>query len=142
MRGFGYARGVQEYGNQFDNNAVAANFLEAASHTLAAPSGVTGSVRIESGIASGSPGQLLQRLELSAPLLNSGNSVQIDHYQGSFADIPIVKIGWKGAYKYNLDLASGNIIMLTPGAGITLISPNGLITKTLTLSNAGAIALV
>lgn len=39
-------------------------------------------------------------------------------------------------------LANGNFVLSAAGKGIVLTSPNGLVTKTLTLDNAGNIALV
>lgn len=39
-------------------------------------------------------------------------------------------------------VSSGNVILNASGKGITLKSPNGLITKTLTIDNAGLIALI
>lgn len=39
-------------------------------------------------------------------------------------------------------LSSGNFVVGTAGKGVTLTSPNGLVTKTLTIDNAGNIALI
>lgn len=43
-----------------------------------------------------------------------------------------------GNYKVN----NGNVILGTAGKGVTLTSPNGLVTKTLTIDNAGNVALI
>lgn len=42
----------------------------------------------------------------------------------------------------NLTLNSGNLVIDTSGKGIVLTSPDGLITKTLSINNAGLIALI
>lgn len=42
----------------------------------------------------------------------------------------------------NFTVSLGNLVMGTSGKGITLKSPNGLITKTLTIDNAGSITLI
>lgn len=140
--GFRYASGVQEYGNQYGINGVANNFFSGASFTFEGDPGIAPNITFKSGISAHSPNQLLQRIALGATSLNAANIVQIDHFEGNFADVPVVKIALNGTYKYVLDLAGGNIQILTAGSGITLTSPNGLVTKTLRLSNAGAIELI
>lgn len=42
----------------------------------------------------------------------------------------------------NVIVNTGNLVISTSGKGIVLKSPNGLITKTLTIDNAGLIALI
>lgn len=42
----------------------------------------------------------------------------------------------------NVNINVGNLVIGTSGKGIVLKSPNGLITKTLTIDNAGLIALI
>lgn len=42
----------------------------------------------------------------------------------------------------NLHVSLGNFVASTPGKGVTLTSPDGLTTKTLTIDNAGNIALI
>ena len=138
--GFRYASGVQEYGNQYDINGVGSNFFSGASFTFKGDPGIAPSTNLKSGISAHSPNRLLQRVTLSAPSLHPNNVVQIDHFEGNFADVPVLKLAWNGAYKYLLDGA--NIHLLSAGGGIVLTSPNGLVTKTLRLSNAGSIELI
>lgn len=138
--GFRYASGVQEYGNQYGINGVGSNFFSGASFTFDGDPGIAPSTNLKSGISAHSPNQLLQRVTLSAPSLHPNNVVQIDHFEGNFADVPVLKLAWNGAYKYLLDGA--NIHLLSAGGGIVLTSPDGLVTKTLRLSNAGAIELI
>lgn len=138
--GFRYASGVQERGNSYDINGVANNYFGGVSFTFEGDPGIAPNIAFKSGISAHSPNQLLQRVTLSAPSLHPNNVVQIDHFEGNFADVPILKLAWNGAYKYLLDGA--NIHLLSAGGGIVLTSPDGLVTKTLRLSNAGAIELV
>ena len=138
--GFRYASGVQEYGNQYGINGVGSNFFSGASFTFEGDPGIAQSTNLKSGISAHSPNQLLQRVTLGAPSLHPNNVVQIDHFEGNFADVPVLKLAWNGAYKYLLDGA--NIHLLSAGGGIVLTSPNGLVTKTLRLSNAGSIELI
>lgn len=42
----------------------------------------------------------------------------------------------------DVQIKTGNIVMSVAGKGIVLTSPNGLVTKTLTIDNAGNIALI
>lgn len=42
----------------------------------------------------------------------------------------------------NYTVNNGNVILGTAGKGVTLTSPNGLVTKTLTIDNAGNVALI
>lgn len=42
----------------------------------------------------------------------------------------------------NIGVLKGNIILATPGKGVQLTSPNGLVTKTLSIDNAGLISLI
>lgn len=138
--GFRYASGVQEYGNQYGINGVGSNFFSGVSFTFDGDPGIAPSTNLKSGISAHSPNQLLQRVTLSAPSLHQNNVVQIDHFEGNFADVPVLKLAWNGAYKYLLDGA--NINLLSAGGGIVLTSPNGLVTKILRLSNAGSIELI
>lgn len=138
--GFRYASGVQEYGNQYSINGVANNFFSGASFIFEGDPGIAPNITFKSGISVHRPNQLLQRIALGATSLNAANIVQIDHFEGNFADVPVLKLAWNGAYKYLLDGA--NIHLLSAGAGIVLTSPNGLVTKTLRLSNAGSIELI
>lgn len=138
--GFRYASGVHEYGNQYGINGVGSNFFSGGSFTFEGDPGIAPNITFKSGISAHSPNQLLQRVTLGAQSLHPNNVVQIDHFEGNFADVPILKLAWNGAYKYLLDGA--NIHLLSAGGGIVLTSPNGLVTKTLRLSNAGAIELV
>lgn len=48
-------------------------------------------------------------------------------------------VNWTEAMRLTSD---GNLRISTAGKGVTLISPNGLITKTLTIDNSGNIALI
>lgn len=42
----------------------------------------------------------------------------------------------------NFKVSNGNAVLSTAGKGVVLTSPNGLVTKTLTIDNAGNIALI
>jgi len=46
-----------------------------------------------------------------------------------------------GSLRYTFDVL-GNLVAQTAGKGLTLVSPNGLVTKTITIDNAGAIVLI
>lgn len=140
--GFRYAYGVQEWGNQYSLDGVGTNLLRGTSLSFVGDLGIAPTTAFASGKNIHSANQLLQRVELSAPFLNSNNSVQIDHFSGNFADQPILKMAWNGSYKYTFNFVTGDIEILTPGRGIRLTSPNGSITKTLRLSDAGTIELI
>ncbi len=142
LPGFRRLNEVTEYGNSGDIHGVWANDFKGTALILNCDDGVAGSIGIRSGKTSSAPGQLLSRFEFSAPKLNSSNSFQIDHYQGAFSDIPEIKMSWNGTQLYGLEAASGNIRLYAAGSGIILKSPDGLITKTLTISNAGVITLI
>ena len=142
LPGFRYANGVQEYGNQHGVKGVGINQFRGASLRFAADTGTAPANELSSGIASASADQLLQRLTLNAPLLNAANSVEINHYQGSFSDIPVIRVAWNGVEKYELNMSSGDIRLINAGSGIRMTSPNGLVTKTIRLSNAGVIEYV
>lgn len=134
--------GIENFGNNFGIDATTANTFRGTNLTHWADAGQTGYLRARSGITTPSSGQLLNRLQLSAQNLNTANRVEIDHLQGTASDQPLVKIGWNGAYKYTLNLVTGDIEILTPGRGIKLTSLDGLVTKTLRLSNSGALELI
>ena len=67
----------------------------------------------------------------------------------SFANAPVGSVGsltFTNRMEINatgdVKANTGNFVAATAGKGITLTSPNGLVTKTLTIDNAGAIALI
>ncbi|WP_323060657.1 hypothetical protein [Aeromonas hydrophila] len=140
LPGFRHASGVQEFGNQYDDNGV--NRFFGGAFEFQANPGVAPNISFNSGKNINLSYQLLQRISLIAPLLNQNNIIQLDHFQGAFSDQPILKMAWNGTYKYAFNFITGDIEILQAGRGIRLVSPDGLTTRTLRLSNAGTLELI
>lgn len=94
----------------------------------------TGADQVNSGIAS-------WKLQLGG---GNGSEFGYDSFgisrapAGGIAFAPVLK----GDSSGNISAVKGNFVASTAGKGVTLTSPNGLVTKTLTIDNAGAIALI
>lgn len=97
---------------------------------------------IESGETQNSADRFLSRFEFSAPQINAASKFQIDVHRGANADQIYSQLAWNGVPKIQFDMTAGDIRMLADGRGLILTSPDGLITKLMRLSNAGAIELI
>jgi len=79
----------------------------------------------------------------SGLFVDASNNMELAVRDG--AGVLKVRIGAAGASWIdagNLSLGTGNLVIGTAGKGITLTSPDGLITKLLRLSNVGVLELV
>lgn len=133
--------GTIDYGNDFAPTTQT-NVSKGIGEIFIGDDSVAPFKKISSGIEESYQRQLLSRLTLDAPLLNSNNTINIDHVQGNFSDQPIIILSWGDVGIYELELATGNIKLLKNGAGIQLSSPDGQITKRLTLSASGELELI
>ena len=133
---------VEDWGNNFGVAQTQGNVISGISTTLWGDSGSAPLMRIRSGKPGPVAGQLLSRIELTAPDVNANNSVQIDAVQGNFGDVVSLKIGYNGTPKFNLDVVGGDLEILTAGRGIRLKSPNGSVSRLLRINDAGNIELI
>lgn len=133
---------VEDWGNNFGLAQTQGNVISGISTTLWGDSGSAPLMRIRSGKTDPIAGQLLGRIELTAPDVNANNSVQIDAVQGNFGDVVSLKIGYNGTPKFNLDVVGGDLEILTAGRGIRLKSPNGSVSRLLRINDAGNIELI
>ena len=133
---------VEDWGNDFGIAQTQSNVISGISSTLWGDAGYAPLMRIRSGKPGPVSGQLLSRIELTAPDVNANNSVQIDAVQGNFGDVVSLKIGYNGTPKFNLDVVGGDLEILTAGRGIRLKSPNGGVTRLLRINDSGNIELI
>lgn len=73
-------------------------------------------------------------------IYEASNDVWSLGYGGSPTGTPTAVVSWNGSG--NATVNTGDLIIGTAGKGVVLTSPNGLVTKTLTIDNAGNIALI
>lgn len=71
--------------------------------------------------------------------IGGGNTVRQDELSFRHQGTPVFYLD---SNTLNAKVSAGNLVIGTPGKGIVLTSPNGLITKTLSIDNAGLIALI
>lgn len=136
------AADVVEGGNTYGTSGIANYREKGASFNFTGDAGIAPSLTLNSGLTSANSNDLLSRVNLSAKGVNSSNMFNIDHLRGFAADIAKLGLGWNGNNGWVFNPANWCIEFQKSGGGLILKSPDGLTTKTLRLSNAGALELI